>query len=82
MTLYIYQHPQKFRLASFKNNTDLSHLRWTVDEAADLEFVRQIYRRLYSSNKIFLMNDILQVLKVEPQLIEINKYVKQRELNK
>lgn len=80
VTLYIYEHPEIFRLANVKNSEDLSYLRWTVDEEKDLEFVREVYKRLYKEDEVFLMQDILYLLKREPQLLEINKEIKQRKL--
>lgn len=81
VTPYIYEHPEVFRLANVKNNENLSYMRWTVDEEKDLKFVREIYKRLYRENsKIFLMEDILTLLRKEPQLMEINKNVKQKAL--
>ena len=35
-------------------------------------FIQQIYDRLYNPQKVFLMNDILAVLKKEPWLMDIN----------
>lgn len=80
VTPYIYEHPEKFRLANVKNDEDLSYMRWTVDEEKDLEFVRAVYKRLYKGGKIFLMRDVLNLLEKEPQLMEINKGVKQKKL--
>lgn len=80
VTPYIYEHPEIFRTANLKNNKDFSYLRWTVDEPKDLELVRQIYRRLYREGNIFIMNKILAVLRKEPELLEINKGIKQRNI--
>lgn len=80
VTPYIYEHPEIFRLANVENSEDLSYLRWTVDEERDLEFVRKVYERLYKEDEIFLMQDVLNLLKKEPQLMEINKEVKQKKL--
>ncbi len=80
VTPYIYEHPEIFRLVNVENNEDLSYMRWTVDEARDLEFVREVYKRLYKKNQIFLMEDILMLLRKEPQLAKINKDVGQKEL--
>ena len=33
-------------MTNVANEADLSHLRWTVDEDEDLEFVRKVYRGL------------------------------------
>jgi len=78
VTAYLYKHRDLFRLESVKNKEDLSALRWTVDEKADLEFVRQIYDRLYHNGRIFLMEDILKALKDDYTISAINKNVKQK----
>lgn len=80
VTLYIRKNPQIFKQADVKNDKDLFHFRWTVDEQADLDFVREIYKRLYPVKKIFLMQDILNVLEKEPKLLEINKEIKRKPL--
>lgn len=72
VTPYIWNHPQLFKLANVENNTDLSHLRWTLDYEEDLLFAREVYKRLYHGN-VFLMNDILALLKKEPDLEKINR---------
>jgi spore coat polysaccharide biosynthesis protein SpsF len=47
VTPYIYRRPQSFRLAGVARHTSLAGLRWTVDFAEDLDFVRDVYTRLY-----------------------------------
>jgi len=78
VTLYFVKYPEIFRLVNVVNEKDLSYMRWTVDEAKDLEFVREVYRRLYKEGKIFSMKDIVSLLKKYPELMEINKGVKQK----
>lgn len=73
---YMYENPEKFRLVGFENDKNFSYMRWTVDEMKDLEFVREVYKRLYKENEIFLMKDIIGLLKKYPELMEINKDVK------
>ena len=68
-----FEHPEKYSLANLENNEDLSHMRWTVDYQDDLDFVREIYRRLYRQDSIFLMEDILNLLNKYPELMKINK---------
>jgi len=80
VTPYIYEHPEIFRLANVKNSEDLSYLRWTVDEEKDLKFVREVYKRLYKEDEVFLMQDVLNLLKKEPQLLEINKEIRHKKL--
>lgn len=80
VTSYFYENPKIFNLYNVENNSDLSYLRWTVDEKRDLLFVREIYKRLYKKNDIFLTQEIIRLLEREPYLLEINKNVKQKSI--
>lgn len=77
VTPYIWKNPDIFKCKSLslKGKKDYSFMRWTVDEKQDLEFVREIYKRLYQKNKIFLMKDILSLLLKEPELLLINSNI-------
>jgi spore coat polysaccharide biosynthesis protein SpsF len=68
VTPFICGHPERYRLACFKNATNLSSLRWTVDEPADFELVRRIYEALYPANPEFTTTDILSFLDANPTL--------------
>lgn len=80
VTIYAYEHPKKFKLIGVENDIDLSNLRFTVDEEPDLLFIKNIYERLYSKKKIFLIEDVLQLINKEPNLIAINRHVKQKSI--
>lgn len=75
VTPYMWNHPELFNIATFENDTDMSHMRWTVDEENDLRFIKEVYKRLYKPDKIFFMNDILALLEKEPALQEINQAI-------
>lgn len=79
VTLFIYSRPQRFRIGHYKSSRDLSHLRWTVDEPNDFEFVRQVFERLYPSNSLFTMQDVLRCLENHPELLLINTTAKRNE---
>jgi len=80
VTPYIARRPGRFRLGSFENKgTDLSALRWTVDEPADYEFVAQVYDRLYPQNPAFTTADVLGLLSDEPELLHINAGIERNE---
>jgi spore coat polysaccharide biosynthesis protein SpsF len=68
VTPYIWKRPERFNIHNFRNTEDLSGLRWTIDYQADFEFAQAVYRRLYSSKRIFLMKDVLDLLRREPAL--------------
>lgn len=72
VTAYIHQRPDTFKLGSFKNDTNLAHLRWTVDEELDFDLVRSIYEALYPQNPAFSTTDILLFLEQCPQLKTVN----------
>ena len=74
-----FEHPEKYCLANLENNENLAHMRWTVDYQDDLDFVTEIYRMLYNEQGIFLMDDILNLLKKNPELMEINKHHERNE---
>jgi spore coat polysaccharide biosynthesis protein SpsF len=71
VTIYIINNPQKFKILSVKNSSDLSHLRWTVDRKNDLELVRLIAKKI--KNRPILLEDILHLFDKEPNLKQINK---------
>jgi spore coat polysaccharide biosynthesis protein SpsF len=76
VTQYIQRNPQKFRLTGIMNPIDYSHLRWTVDEPKDLEFVRRVYSMI--AGDCFSWIDVVSLLKRSPELLEINKDVAQK----
>ena len=78
VTPFIWKQPQRFRLANVVHAEDLSHLRWTVDDAADLEFARAIHARL-GADRVFGMNDVLALLRREPALLNPNRSLTRNE---
>lgn len=68
VTPYIWKRSTEFSVHNFSAPTDLSHLRWTIDYAADLEMARAVYRHLYPRKRIFLMEDILALAQEKPDL--------------
>ncbi len=72
VTLFLYERPERFRIGRLEPPQDLSHLRWTVDEPEDLEFVTRVYEALYPANPAFGTDDILALLGRRPELTRIN----------
>ncbi len=77
VTPYIYEHPEQFHLVSVESPSNHGNLRWTVDTPPDLEFVRAVYARLSGS---FCWQDVFSLLEREPDLIEINRHIRQKAL--
>lgn len=74
VTPFIYNHPERFRLGSYRNDVDLSHLRWTVDEPADFDLVKIVYEALYPAKPDFGTADILALLDARPELGAMNTH--------
>ena len=79
VTSYIWKHPELFRLVNVAHDPDLSALRWTVDEAADLEFARAVYRHLAGASDAFGMDDVLELLRRHPEIESINRGTERNE---
>lgn len=79
VTPYIHQRPELFRLHSIKGEKDLSHHRWTVDEAEDLELVTRIYAALLPQNPEFGTADVLEFLQRNPELALLNRSYQRNE---
>lgn len=72
VTPFMKSNPDRFRLGSFKDSADRSHMRWTVDEPTDFAFVTQVYERLYSADPRFSAEDVHRLLQSDPELADIN----------
>jgi spore coat polysaccharide biosynthesis protein SpsF (cytidylyltransferase family) len=72
VTSYITKNSNKFKIFNYRNKKDLSHLRWTVDEKRDLDFVKKIYFQM-KPKTLFSTNTVLKILAKEPSLLRINQ---------
>lgn len=82
VTQYLYRNISIFKQANFMNSTDYSYLRWTIDNQLDYIMVKQIYENLYIEKEIFYMNDILNFLKRNPKISQMNKSIKRSDMYK
>jgi spore coat polysaccharide biosynthesis protein SpsF len=73
VTLYMKNNANEFRCTNVKARKDMSHLRWTVDEKEDLEFVREVYAALRLSDQEISLNSVLRLIEQQPHLGQINK---------
>ncbi len=62
----------KFRTASFKNEEDLSSLRWTVDEEEDFEVISAVFKHFWP-HIFFSWKDVLDLSRSSPNLFLPNK---------
>jgi spore coat polysaccharide biosynthesis protein SpsF len=77
VSLYIYEHPKKYRVYNIKAPRELRHLRLCVDTKKDLQLIRRIYSTLYPQNANFTIFDVLKLIE-DKGLAVINADVKQK----
>lgn len=83
VTQYIYHHPEIFKIGNVSNPENLSYLRWTVDKEVDFEMVKAVYAHRHPANKgILLMDEILDILKANPEIEKINSEVERSAMYK
>lgn len=75
VTVYIYQNPSLFRLLPVTIERDLHSMRWTVDTPEDIEFARQIFKRL-GGRSDFSWLDVVEIIEREPALAVINSHLR------
>ncbi len=73
VTLYLRNHKDNFKCEEIPCTKKLVDMRWTVDEPQDFALVEKIYAELYNVNPDFSMEDILQLLKEKPELMNVNQ---------
>jgi spore coat polysaccharide biosynthesis protein SpsF len=74
VTTFIYrEHPDLFLVQSVTDQEDNSDLRWTVDEAADLELVRRLYDALGVGERAVGYRELLAYARAHPELSALNR---------
>ena len=68
---YMYNNPDKFNILKIPNSLNFSNLKLSVDKVEDLKFVQEIVKRIHK--RPILFNNVLNILKNEPELVQINK---------
>lgn len=78
VTPYIYEN--KEFIYYYKNDTNYSYYRWTLDTLEDWELISKIYKNLYHGIHDFYFDDIIKLMKKYPDLHNINKDIEQKEI--
>jgi spore coat polysaccharide biosynthesis protein SpsF len=81
VTVYLYRHPEQFRLKNIFHTPSLAHHRWTVDTPEDFALIRLILEHLYPKHPRFRLNDVLDLMRHHRDWFEINAHVEQKRLS-
>ena len=68
----MYNNPQLFKLHNIDFETDLNHIRCTLDRKNDFLFLEKVISA--QKKQPILLKDVLDFLNENPKLIEINNY--------
>jgi spore coat polysaccharide biosynthesis protein SpsF len=75
-TPYFWENPEKFRIGNIVWETGLDFSmthRFTIDYQEDYDFIKTVYDELYSESKIFVLDDIINLLTGTPDIRKLNK---------
>ena len=78
VTTYITKNPKNFKIFNYEQKTDLSNLRWAIDQKEDLKFVREVYSKMKPKTD-FSMTEMLELISKNPYLSEINNGIMRNE---
>ena len=76
VTPFLYQHPERFRCRHLRSAANQSHIRVTVDTAADLQLMRRIYDHFDSHE--FSWREALTLLQQHPEWLAVNQHIEQK----
>lgn len=79
VTVFLRDHPELFRQVCVTRAPNLNSLRWTLDNPADLRFLRAVFAALGRGSRLFGMEEILALLRRRPKLRRINRGIASNE---
>ncbi len=79
VTPYLYENPDRFRIASHEHRVDLSHFRLTLDTTEDFELLSRIFASTEHPGAMRLA-DIVALLHANPDWVAINAHIEQKKI--
>ncbi len=79
VTQYIIKHPEIFQIGSIAYYDNYSHLRWTLDEWEDYEFLSKVYTKLEEKKMYGYFHEVLSIIRENPDLVKINSQFERNE---
>jgi spore coat polysaccharide biosynthesis protein SpsF len=83
VTLYIKEHPDEFKIKTAELPEGLYRpgYRLTVDEAADVALMQQLFARLATTGKLVTTRSAIELLDAEPELAATNAHLRHKAHN-
>jgi len=77
-TPFLWERPERFRLGNVTWETGFSYAmshRFTIDWPDDYRFIAAIYDALWSADAVFGLDEILELLRLKPELMALNGHL-------
>lgn len=80
VSLYIYNHPERYRLGNWEAPTLVHHPEFeiTLDTKEDYQLIKKVYEELYPVNQDFSCEDVVQLLLERKDIADIVAEVKRK----
>jgi len=83
VSLYFYEHPERYRIVHLiaPDGCHGPDYRFQLDYLEDQRFITEVYRRLEPRyGDAFGVDEVMTLLRAEPQLVEINRHLSEKAL--
>lgn len=77
VTPFLYDSPE-INVHHYLNEVDFSKYRWTLDTIEDWDLLDYIFKNLLKQNKMIDTQNVLELFKMQPDLIKINEHIIQQ----
>jgi len=75
VTRFIWRQKQRFRCGQLYAKSDYGGLRLTVDHPGDFALVEKIYGELYQDDRVFLLPEVMDLLRRKSELGKLNAHL-------
>ncbi len=76
VTFFIWMHPDKYKIHKVDYEKDVSQYRFNLDYYEDYIFLKSVFEGMYNLNPNFTMEDVIDWLKIHPEIIKLNASIK------
>jgi len=79
VTLYIREHPDRFKLVNVREDGDYSDQRWTLDHAEDMTMLAAVMEELGRRGQFGYFKEVLAVVSDHPEFTAANRSIERNE---
>lgn len=80
VTAYLYTHPEIFNIGLYKDESDYSFYRLTVDTEEDFQVIKNIYEAYKGKEEKLNYSAIITLMKDNPNWKKINEHIEQKKI--